>query len=227
MQLETLKQLLAASVDPSDAPVIVRRGAAQRALLETLAQEIGGDGVQAYVGTRSGEPRLSIEVDVAAGAEERLGYGFREGMQGGFLGDRLSLGTRAGLDETAVPLAGAAQLGRAIAAVRARLDGEVRRAMKRAKIRRIKERAVEAKVEALAREMDFSYHVEGFADRMRLAVALDDSNALFFDFPHGCADEALTRVKQVVAVVRKLRAGGAYFTLGAVDPERLRRPDRG
>jgi len=224
----TLQRILTESVDPAEAPAVAPPRKARRAFLEALGRAAGGDEI--FIGSVSGEPQRSVKVIVDTPVEERFGNPFRERVVIAFHGDRLFvaadhiLSSSPREEENAVPLAGAAQLRRVVAALRAHLQVQARHGLKRQKLRKLWERALEGKIEAMARRMGLCFSVEWFTDWLRLGVDLDRDEAIFFEVGYRRADAALADAERAVTEVRRLRAEGLRFTIRKANQEMMRRP---
>lgn len=227
MMAHTTGRLLAETADPGAPPVVVRRGPAQREVLEELRRAVSDE-------TRlcewEGHLWLTIEIVVDVKVDERYGQPLRAELLAAFKNDQLFLGPRVwrgfGADMftpsiSSVPLGGPAHLARAAGAIRARLEAQAKAALRREKLRKLGERSVQGKVAALAKRMGSrSYYVEHRTRWFRLVVALGYEHQVVFEVDYRRTDQELAEVVRVVTELDELAErfqlrAGADTTPGA------------
>jgi hypothetical protein len=225
MMSGTFKRLLAEGRLPEEPPVRVPAGPEQLAALEAIKAGIAEDLAGVELSKWDKVPTLRIDPRVPGHRDHGHGYGYRHVLRVSFAGDELQVAPAWG--DGAVPCGGIDQLRRTLEVVRERLAGEVRRAQKSEKLKKLKQRAIETQIEALARRLGFSYAIEAMRSKTKLFVALDDQAAIAVDVPHGKYASVLAELPDLVAAVRAVHARGFRYSIVARDRLRpFREPRR-
>jgi hypothetical protein len=133
-----------------------------------------------------------------------------------FVGEELRISQSYGYQNEGVPLSGVEQLRRLLSVLRDKMLEERRREQKRDKIRKLKERAIETQIEALATRMRFAYLLEPMRNKVKLVVRLDDQNGLFVDIPHGRIQDVIAGLEKLIETVLELYRCGARFKVTSV-----------
>ena len=216
-----LKSLIDASRLPGEAPLRVPPGPEQARQLEALKSAIQPENPDAHLSKWSGAQALLVQVRIPV---EGTYPSYRDSLslQVTFAGDTLQV--LVGYRGDGVPLSGANQLRRLCAAVRERLLAYWRREQKREKIRKLKERAIETQIEALAARMRFAYALRPMRSKVKLIVRLDRQNGLIVDIPHNRIEEIIAGLEPLIETVRALYGHGARFKVAGVDGRGFREP---
>lgn len=206
--LSELTSLIKASAAPDEPPLRVPAGPAQQEHLEALRAGIQAESAGADITTWDKRPMLVVRVEVPS-PDGQWRYGGSTSLRVGFTGDELQVSD--GYHDKSAPLAGLPQLRRLVARVHERLLEYRRREQKRDKLRKLKERAIEGQIDALAARHGFTYALDPKATKVELVVRLDDQNGISIDIPHKRVQEVLADLPRLLDNLRALYHTGVRF----------------
>jgi len=226
MRSETLKALIEAGRVAAEPPLQVPPGPEQAAHIEALRQAIVAESPHAHFSKWNDRQVLVVQPEPPSQGDG-VSYSYRYAMSSlyvFFSGSELTLSHHHTSGAEGVPLAGLAQLQRTLAAVCERLLEERRRKQKRDKIRKLKERSIEAQIEALAARHGFVFALDRMHAKVKLTVRLDDQNGLSVDIPHSRAAEIIAGLPAFIGDVRSVCEKHVRFKVIATAHLRFRGP---
>jgi hypothetical protein len=203
-----LKSLVKASLVEGELPLRVPPGPAQLAELSSLQEALRAETAAADLSTWDKRQVLILRVQ-APSPDGVWRYGGSASLNVYFTGDALQVSQ--GYRTEGAPLTGLPQLRRLVAAVYERLVQQRRREQRRDKLRKLKQRAIEAQVEVLAARHGFAYAIEPMATKVTLVVRLDAHNGISIDLPHKRAEEVLADLPKLLDNLRALYRTGVRF----------------
>ncbi len=189
--------------------------------LEALKRGLTGDTSGVHVSRWNDGHALIVPVDLP-GSDGSWTWRYSTRLCVFFVGDELHAASDAG--SASAPLGDAPHLRRVMAALRERMLEQRGRDQKREKIRKLKERSIEAQVEALAARLGFSYALHPLHTKVKLVVRLDKTYALVVDVPYARIQAALAELPPLLDKVRDLHRTGARFKIERCLGHRFRDP---
>lgn len=110
------------------------------------------------------------------------------------------------------------ELHRRYAALRERMLHDRGEEDRRTKVRKLKERAIETQIAALAGRLRFSYALRIMATKVVLVVRFDEKVALHVDIPFRRAQPVIDQLEKLITVSRDVyvSGGGARFTVTTI-----------
>jgi hypothetical protein len=206
----TVKRLLKESRVPEEPPLRVPPGPKQLAELEALKEELEEESSSSELMKWNKRDVLRIE-PIVPESHERSYYAYRYSVHVSFADDELRIGPAYG--EETIPCSGIDQIKRTLTALRDRLTDEGRRAQKSEKLRKLKERAIETQIEALARRHNFAYAIETMNVKIKLFIELDEKESLAVDIPHNRFQAVLAELPGLIEAVRDVHARGFRYSI--------------
>lgn len=207
MNYQSLKWIIEGSRLPSDTPVIVPR-AQQQQHMKDLLQELTAAGIQAHDAGRAQEPTLVVDID----PQRRLNHYYQH-LYLSFSKDEVRQIDANWSSAAGTPLSSVDQLKGILRKAEERIALEHARNLKRAKIRRLKERSIETQVEELARRLKFSYALEPMHTKLKLYVRINIQDTVVVDIPLKTLQESIDRLESLLASVRELAEVGLRFQM--------------
>jgi hypothetical protein len=210
MRRPEIEALLLASGTAGEPALRVPPGPAQDAALEAIRQEILSESPHAHLSKWDKRQGLVASTNLP-GVTGYRSYRYTRTLYVFFTGEELQVSDA--FRKEGSPLSGAEQLRRLFATLRERMHEQHRREQKRDKIRKLKERSIEAQVDAIAARVGFAYVLRPMQTKVKLVVRLDGQSGLAVDIPYGRIQEVLEGLPALVEKVRDLYGQGVRFKL--------------
>jgi len=88
--------------------------------------------------------------------------------------------------------------------------------IKRKKVKSLKEKAIFAKINEIAKEDKFEFYIEKYITKVKLMVRLTKTEQMEIDIPYGKFQEALQNLRVTIKTIQELRDSGIVFKIRRV-----------